>query len=359
MTLLSRRASLLALLTVFFVVLTACGSNSGNPGHSPSPASAGGESGPAPGMKEIPLVGVRDAQISAQLILADKQGYFAEQGLKPEIQLLESGPDINGMIAGGSAPISFTGNQPAIILASNNVGVKVVAPLAQIGGTQAIVGGKNLILNSAKDLEGKTIGIPSGADVIMAIQKMADELGVDFQKIKFVNLAPSDAVVALEKGEIDAMACWEPFVTKAINNGGKLLFSGMKSDLPEKKGDVNWMSVHTGMLVTDDYLSKNPETIEKLIAALKKATDFINSNREEAVKVLAPELRVTEAELTEIMSRNSYSMEVDESYVKESNGQEIMDYFLKIGNIKNVPAYEKYNDFSILKKVDPSLIKVE
>ena len=131
-------------------------------------------------------------------------------------------------------------------------------------------------LNSAKDLEGKTIGIPSGADVMIAINNMAAELGVDAKKIKYVNLAPSDAIAALQKGDIDAMACWEPFITKAIQGGGHFLFSGTKSDLPDKKGDVKWMSVHTTIQVTDDFLKKNPETIKAVLRALKKATDYIS-----------------------------------------------------------------------------------
>ena len=51
---------------------------------------------------------------------------------------------------------------------------------------------------------------------MIAINNMAAELGVDAKKIKYVNLAPSDAIAALQKGDIDAMACWEPFITKAI-----------------------------------------------------------------------------------------------------------------------------------------------
>ena len=86
------------------------------------------------------------------------------------------------------------------------------------------------------------------------------------------------------------MACWEPFITKAIQGGGHFLFSGTKSDLPDKKGDVKWMSVHTTIQVTDDFLKKNPETIKAVLRALKKATDYINNNREDAIKLLAPEL---------------------------------------------------------------------
>lgn len=310
-------------------------------------------------LKAFTLVGVRDAQISSQQIIADKLGYFAEEGLEVTSQLIESGPDIGPMVAGGSAPISIQTNFMDIILKSNNIDVKIVAPLAQIAGTQAVVGGKDLMLESAKDLEGKTIGVPSGADVVIAINNMAKELGVDVDRINYVNLSPSDAVTALDKGDIDAMAAWEPFITKAIQNGGTFLFSGTKSNLPEKQGDVNWMSVHTTIQVTGDFLEKYPNTIKATLRALKRATDYINNHREEAIKILAPELHLTEEELTEIMSRNVYSMEVNDNYVYDSNGPEVGEYLKSVGNIKELQDPKSYHDFSLLKEVAPELIKTE
>jgi len=336
------------------LMLTACGNNAPAKGEN-----GGKEASTTLETVDVTLVGVRDAQISSQQIIADKLGYFKEEGLNVTSQLIESGPDIGPMVAGGSAPVSIQTNFMDIILKSTDIPVKIIAPLAQIAGTQAVVGSSKLELNSAKDLEGKTIGIPSGADVVIAINNMAEELGVDASKIKYVNLAPSDAVVALEKGYIDAIAAWEPFITKAIQGGGKFLFSGTQSELPDKQSAVNWMSGHTSIQVTDDFLAKNPNTLKAILRSLKKATDYINDNREEAIKILAPELHLTEAELTEIMSRNVYSMEVDDTYVNGSNGSAVGEYLLSVGNIKSIPAPLTYHDLSLLKEVDSSLIKSE
>ena len=343
-----------AVTLVCMLMLTACGNNAPAKGEN-----GGKEASTTLETVDVTLVGVRDAQISSQQIIADKLGYFKEEGLNVTSQLIESGPDIGPMVAGGSAPVSIQTNFMDIILKSTDIPVKIIAPLAQIAGTQAVVGSSKLELNSAKDLEGKTIGIPSGADVVIAINNMAEELGVDASKIKYVNLAPSDAVVALEKGDIDAIAAWEPFITKAIQGGGKFLFSGTQSELPDKQSAVNWMSGHTSIQVTDDFLAKNPNTLKAILRSLKKATDYINDNREEAIKILAPELHLTEAELTEIMSRNVYSMEVDDTYVNGSNGSAVGEYLLSVGNIKSIPAPLTYHDLSLLKEVDSSLIKSE
>lgn len=346
---------LMLLVAALIFILAACSEDKSSSDSKNSSES----SGDGLELKEIEIVGVRDAQISSQQIIADKLGYFKEEGLTVTNKLIESGPDIAPMVAGGSAPISLQTNFMDIILASSGVDVKIVAPVAQIAGTQAVVAGPKANINSPKDIEGKTFGIPAGADVQIAINKMAEEYGVDLSKIKVVNLAPSDAVVALENGDIDAMAAWEPFITKAIAAGGKLLFSGTSNALEGEPKPVEWMSVHSTLQVTDEYLEKYPNTIKAIIRALEKATKYINENREEAIKILAPELHLSEEELTEIMNRNVYDMTVDASFVDNSNGKIVTDYLLDTGNITSIPKKSDYIDLSLLKEVNPALVKVD
>lgn len=336
------------------MVLAACG-NGKDKNESSQAASKDGK----PEQTKVELVGVRDAQISSQQIIAEKKGYFKEEGLDVTNKLIESGPDIAPLVSGGSAPMSLQTNFMDIILASNGIGVKIVAPLAQIAGTQAVVAGKNSGIKSAKDLEGKTLGVPSGADVQIAIKQMAKEYHVNMDKVKIANLAPSDALASLQNGSIDAMAAWEPFITKAISAGGTLLFSGTKNYLEGKEKDVNWMSVHTTFQVTDDYLKQNPNTVKAVLRALEKATVFINEHRDEAIKILAPELHLSESELKEIMNRNVYDMTADDSFINNSNGKTVTNYLMDTGNIKKVPAQSDYIDLSYLKEVNKDLVKAD
>ena len=305
---------------------------------------------------KIEIVGVRDAQVSSQQIIAEKLGFFKENGLAVTNILIQSGPEIGPMIAGGSAPLSIELTFTAIITKASGTNLKIVAPLAQVAGTQAVVGSKNLKLKSAKDLEGKTIGIPAGAAVMIAIEGMGKELGVDISKIDFVNLAPADAILAMEKGDVDGVAFWEPYVTMAATATDNFLFSGNKSNLPEKQGATNWMSAHTTIQATDEYLAANPNTIKAVLKSLAQATDFINNNRAEAIKILAPELGIDEKQLAEIMSRNTYSMQVDQSYWDGLTS--VASFFKAGGAISSIPDQSSYNDFSLLKDIGPSYLEV-
>ncbi|MFC5649069.1 hypothetical protein ACFPYJ_07980 [Paenibacillus solisilvae] len=47
------------------------------------------------------------------------------------------------------------------------------------------------------------------------------------------------------------------------------------------------------------------------------------------------------------------------SFVFLVTADAVGDYLLSVGNIKSVPAFADYTDLSLLKAVDPSLIKVE
>jgi ABC-type nitrate/sulfonate/bicarbonate transport system substrate-binding protein len=358
-----RVSKILALVLVVLmgtsIMLTGCGSGSGQEtkaNTSTLAASSSSTSAPKQ-LKELTIWGVMDPQVSAQQIIAEKKGFFEEQGLKVTNKLAQSGTEIGPMIAGGSAPISFESNYTDISLASNNVGVKILAPVANIGGTQSVVARKGLNITKAKDLEGKKIGMASGSGVLIAIRKMCDELGVDIKKITFVNLQPADQVAAIQKGDIDAMACWEPWVGKAVAMGGQFLFSGTKSELPDKKGDVNWLNFHTTIQVTDDFLKKDPDTLIAFMTAIKKATDFINSNRDESADILSKELKIDKTELLGIMSKNEYSNAIDDKFVSGTN--ELSNFMLEMKNIKTKPDIKTFTDYSILQKVDPSLVKVK
>lgn len=46
--------------------------------------------------------------------------------------------------------------------------------------------------------------------------------------------------------------------------------------------------------VTQDFYDKNPETVEKLLRALDKATNYINEHPEDAAKIIAKRINIDE-----------------------------------------------------------------
>lgn len=305
-----------------------------------------------------PLIayGELDPQVSGQQIIAEEKGYFKEEGLNIQNKLM-NGPDQNApLVASGEAKICFGSIYNNIAVAANGVKVKVVAPLANAAGTQSVVARKGLDIKSAKDLEGKKIGMTNGAGVLIAIRNMAKDTGVDINKIQFVNLQASDQLAALEKGDIDAMAAWEPWIGKAVDQGGTLLFSGTQSELPDKKGPVHWIDFYMTVQVSDAFYKEHPEDVEKLLKALQKATAFINEHPKEAAQIIAKRINIGKEQCYRIMQENKYSMKYDKQFI---DGAGSMANFMKeMGNIKAVPDTAGFIDTSMMKKLFPQQVEL-
>lgn len=318
-------------------------------------ATQNGQKGEATNEKLV-AYGELDPQVSGQQIIAEEKGFFKEEGLDVENKLM-TGPDEKAsLVASGDAKICFGSMYNNISVAANGVKVKVVSPLVNAAGTQSVVARKGLEINSPKDLEGKKIGMTNGAGVLIAIRNMCKATDVDINKIQFINLGVSDQLAALDRGDIDAMAAWEPWIGKALDHGGTLLFSGTKSNLPGAQGDVHWIDFYMTLQVTQDFYDKNPETVEKLLRALRKATDYINEHPEDAAKIIAKRINIDEKECLRIMQENKYTMQYDQQFVDGANN--MANFMLEMGNIKSVPKTDDYLDPTMMKKLFPNEVKL-
>ena len=301
---------------------------------------------------------VRDAQMSSQFAVAEALGYFKAEGLKVNPRWYISGPDLPSMWGAGNIHLGTATATMVVPIAAAGQSIYNIAPQSDVAGTQQIVLGKKgqEIVRSPKDFEKLKIGMPKGASVTMAIQAMARDTGVDFSKIQFVNLSPPDAVTALAKGDIDAMAAWAPWVFNAVKQGGgKVYFTGNRSFIPGKEGQVDWLHVHAGVVASGDMVKKNPNTLKAVLRALDKATQKINTDRETAVRIVSAEMKIDEAVTREIMAINIYTMEMTDKIPKGM--AEFVDFLHSLDRIKQKFPAEQVIYTKLLEEVDPKLVK--
>ena len=303
---------------------------------------------------------VRDPQMSTQFAVADQMGYFKEQGIKVNPRWYIAGTDLPSMWGAGNIHLGTATATMVVPIAGAGQAIYNIAPQSDIAGTQQVVLGKKgqEIVRTPKDFEKLKVGMPKGASVTMAVQAFAKDTGVDFAKIQFVNLAPPDGVTALAKGDIDAMAGWAPWVLNAVKQaGGKVYFTGNRSYIPGKEGQVDWLLVHAGVIVSGKMLKENPNTLKAILRALEKATATVNSNREEAVKIVAREMKMDEAAARDIMALNIYSMEMTPRVAKGMS--DFVDFLYALNRIPQKPALDSLFYTKLLKEVDGKLVKWE
>jgi ABC-type nitrate/sulfonate/bicarbonate transport system substrate-binding protein len=313
-----------------------------------------------PEVAEVEAWLVRDPQMSAQFAVADQMGYFKEQGIKVNIRWYIAGTDLPSMWGAGNIHLGTATATMVVPIAAAGQSIYSIAPQSDIGGVQQVVLGKKAqeIVKSPKDLEKMKIGMPKGASVTMAIQGMAKAHGVDFNKIQFVNLAPPDAITALAKGDIDAMAAWAPWTFRAVKEaGGKVYFTGNRSYVGGKEEKVDWLRVHAGVVASGKMLKENPNTVKAILRAVNKATDTLNRDRDATVRIIAREMKIEEGLAREIMQYNVYTMEMTETIY-----QGMGDFVDFLHSLNRIP--QKFNPETVfytklLKDVNPQLVKWE
>ena len=311
-----------------------------------------------PELAEVDAWLVRDAQMSSQFAVADQLGYFKAEGVKVNPRWYIAGTDLPSMWGAGNIHLGTATATMVVPIAAAGQTIYNIAPQSDVAGTQQIVLGKKgqEIVRSPKDFEKVKVGMPKGASVTMAIQAMARDTGVDFSKIQFVNLSPPDSVTALAKGDIDAMAGWAPWVFSAVKQGGgKVYFTGNRSFIPGKEGQVDWLHVHAGVVASGKMLKENPNTLKAILRALRKATDTINTDRETAVKIVARETKADEALTRDIMALNVYSMEMNDRIPKGMG--EFVDFLHSLDRIKQKFPAESVIYTKLLEETDPALVK--
>lgn len=306
----------------------------------------------------VTVYAINDPQMSAAYYVALDQGYFEEEGLDVTTEVVASGPDLASYVANGSNVIAMGTMYNLYGWLENNVPMKAVVPVCNIGGTQscAIREGLEITEDNVSELEGLTVGMVPGTEAYLAIEKLYEEYGLNKDSLTFVNLSASEQVAALTSGQIDIMVCWEPFVTNAVLQGAHYLCSGTKNYVadPENGKDVNYCQIYTSLEASEDVIENNPEILEKMIVALNKGTDFINDNRTEAISILAPIYEMDEDLLEIIMSENDYTTVVDDNFIEAC--QSVAEFAVEEEVTTTVFTAEDYADWSILESVLPEKV---
>jgi NitT/TauT family transport system substrate-binding protein len=152
------------------------------------------------------------------------------------------------------------------------------------------------------------------------------------------------------------MAGWAPWVFNAVKQaGGKVYFTGNRSYIPGKEGEVDWMHVHAGVIASGKMIKENPNTIKAVLRALKKATATVNREREATVKVVAAQMKMDEGLARDIMALNIYTMEMNDKIVKGMG--EFVDFLHGLDRIKQKVPAEGIFYTRLLEDVDPALVK--
>ncbi len=243
---------------------------------------------PKPAPKTLVRVGIQPGVFVTPYFIAKDQGFFDSKVIEiKEASFLSGGAMNEGMLS-GNIDIGYLGATPAIVAASRDPRVAIIAICDLSDGGEGILVQKDSKINTPADLRGKKIAVAKGSTVHRFLYEVLKNAGLDPDKdVSIYDMSVEDQVTALQTKNVDAVANWEPWMTKAEKAGGRRL-------IDDSKAVVRTYDV---VYVNSDFAKKHPEAVKAFLAGHMKGAEFKNTKTDEAAKIVAKVLPLTPDEI--------------------------------------------------------------
>ncbi|WP_445153606.1 ABC transporter substrate-binding protein [Arthrobacter sp. Hor0625] len=283
-----KRRIITVLAAASVLALSACGSG--------SPSSTGGSaSGGAAGGGDLTKVSVGVIPIvdCAPIYLGSKQGFFKDEGIQLDIQTATGGAAIVPGVVSGSFDFAFSNLISVMVAKDKGLDLKFVANGASttgekgkdIGGVVVPAGSS---ISSAKDLAGKTVSVNNLSNIgDTTVKSVIEKAGGDPASVKFVEVAFPDAPAALANKQVDAAWILEPFLSKAVADGGKIVSSNFVDMSPEL--DI------AGYFTKADTIKNKAELTQKFTRAMNKSLEYAQTHPQEVRDIVGTYTKIDEA----------------------------------------------------------------
>ncbi len=280
-----RVAAGVAALVLAATTLAACGDDEETP-------SSGGTT-------KMTVTYFEGTDVSLPVVVADKEGFFKEQGLDVSLLATKDGPTAVAALQSGDADLALNQTEGLMIARDKGLDLKAVVGDVAIDALQVIgtsAPGTDAAA-SLKAMKGKKVGVPViGGVPELQLRHALGDAGMSGDDVTFVAVGnlPAGVIAALKAGQVDYFVGVEPVPTLAVDvqkiANRVLAFK----DLP---GFEPWLfNEYVGI---GDKLDAKAETIEKFVAAYKKAIAFMkDSANREGLVALASEFLSLEPDLT-------------------------------------------------------------
>jgi NitT/TauT family transport system substrate-binding protein len=246
----------------------------------------------APEKKKITIaVGGKSLFYYLPLTVAERQGYFKDEGLEVEIPNFAGGSRALQALVGGSADMVSGAYEHTINMVAKKQPIKAVVLQAKYSSMVLMMPKERAAkYRGGRDLKGLKVGVTApGSSTNMFVNNLLVKDGLKPTDVSIVGVGTgSGAVAALEKGEIDALVNLDPVITQ-LENTGKFV---PVVDTRTEKGmnEVYGGDYHASVIyIQEDFIKKNPNTVQAVVNAMVRANRWIAKATPQQIVDLMPD----------------------------------------------------------------------
>ncbi|MGJ0203444.1 ABC transporter substrate-binding protein [Leucobacter sp. gxy201] len=311
-----KSATLLALAAAGALALTACSG-----GGSEAPASGGeGESG---GLTPI-TVGVMPIVDVAAIYVGVDEGFFEEEGLDVTLELAQGGAAITPAVVSGDYQFGFSNVTSLLLGTANGVPLQAVSAANFSTGTEpdigAVVVPGDSDIQSSADLAGHTVAVNTLNNIgDSTIRNVVENDGGDPESLQFVEMGFPDMPAAVSSKQVDAAWILEPHLTRALNDGARVVSWNFMETDPDL--------MISAYFTSKPYAAENPEVVASFTKAMQKSLAFAEENPD-ATRAILDQYTKIDDDIKATMTMPRFDTEINTDSV-----QLLADLALKYGMV--------------------------
>jgi NitT/TauT family transport system substrate-binding protein len=227
--------------------------------------------------KLVLMVGGIEKQIYLPVVLAQRLGYFHEQGLEVDVSSETSGVSASDVLLSGGADAVAGAYDHTIDLQAKGKSVKAIVQFTTAPGEAMLVASRSATrIVTPAQLEGANVGVTGlGSSTSFLTRYLAAAHGVNPATLKLLPVESGQTFMnALRRGRIDAGMTAEPTASRLIASGDARLLVDLRTPASTQKA-LGGLYPFTCLYVRTDWLMQHRPEAQKLAAALVKALRFI------------------------------------------------------------------------------------
>lgn len=225
------------------------------------------------------------------LTLAERLGYFRDEGLSVEISDFPGGAKALQAVVGGSADVVSGGYEHTIQMQAKGQKLQAFVLQGNAGLALGLIKGRIGAYAGPADLKGRTIGVTApGSSTHMLVNHLLGTVGLKADDVAVIGVGTgATAVAAARGGQLDALSTIEPALTMLEKSGDLRIVHETMSETGAKSVFGGAMP-SACLYARQSFVQENPNTVQALTNAVVRALRWLQrASAEEVAKTVPPE----------------------------------------------------------------------
>ena len=299
--------------------------------------------------KEI-ILGCETSLLTAPVWIAEKKGYFQEEGLNVKIKEFDSGKaSLAAMLNNGDIDICTVAQTPIMFHSFNRNDFVIIAAMVYSDNDVKVLVRQDKGIKEASDLKGKKVGITKGSTGQFFLDMFLTYKIVLPSELETIDFKPPKLPQALVDGRVDAICTWEPHILRAK----KLL--GKKALILPSQGIYR---EDFYFVANKSFVNNNLETLKRFLKAIEKGQNFIRENKEESIKFVSQRLKLDKEPTALIWGEFAFRLILDQAILMSLEDEARWAIRERLTDKKEIPNYLDFIYMDALEQVKPEAVTI-